>query len=110
MTSNRPSVEQPSGNVELGKGTPMMQKTTPLPVRQKKHCDEFVAAEFLGLQVATLRDWRLHKRDPVFCKFGKAVRYPIADLEKYADALQGTDGCVDAARVLQSLWCPVSCS
>lgn len=63
-----------------------MQKTTSLPNRQPKHCDEFFAAEFLGLQVATLRDWRLRKSGPVYCKFGKAVRYPIADLEKFADA------------------------
>jgi hypothetical protein len=35
--------------------------------------------------VATLRDWRFHRVGPVYCKFGKAVRYPITELEKFAE-------------------------
>jgi hypothetical protein len=54
--------------------------------RKRQHCDEFEAAEFLGLKVTTLRDWRLQKRGPVFAKFGKAVRYPLVELDKYATA------------------------
>ena len=53
---------------------------------QKRHCDEFVAAEFLDVSVATLRDWRIRKRGPVYAKFGKAVRYPISELERFAEA------------------------
>jgi hypothetical protein len=54
--------------------------------KQPKHCDEFAAAEFLGLSVATLRDWRFRRIGPSYCKFGKAVRYPIRELEKFVEA------------------------
>ena len=64
----------------------MMPKTTVLPVRQKKHCDEFAAPEILGLTGATMRDWRLRKFGPVYAKFGKSVRYPMEELEKFADS------------------------
>ena len=52
---------------------------------QKRHCDEFAAAEFLDVSVATLRDWRFHKIGPVYAKFGKAVRYPVVELERFAE-------------------------
>jgi hypothetical protein len=55
--------------------------------KQPKHCNEFAAAEFLGLSVTTLRDWRFHRTGPSYCKFGKkAVRYPVQELEKFAEA------------------------
>ncbi len=54
--------------------------------KQAKHCDEYAAAEFLGLSVATLRDWRFRRIGPAYCKFGKAVRYPIRELERFAEA------------------------
>jgi hypothetical protein len=54
--------------------------------KQAKHCDEYAAAEFLGLSVATLRDWRFRRIGPPFCKFGKAVRYSRLELERYAEA------------------------
>lgn len=54
-------------------------------MNQKRHCDEFVAAEYLDVSVATLRDWRFHKIGPVYAKFGKAVRYPVVELERYAE-------------------------
>ena len=55
-------------------------------LQQKRHYDEFAAAEYLGLTVSTPRDWRIRKRGPVCAKFGKAVRYPLVELEKYAEA------------------------
>jgi hypothetical protein len=53
--------------------------------QQKRHCDEFAAAAYLDVSVATMRDWRIRKRGPVYAKFGKAVRYPVAELEKFAE-------------------------
>ena len=50
-------------------------------MQQKRHCDEFAAAEYLDVSVSTLRDWRIRKRGPVYAKFGKAVRYPVTELE-----------------------------
>jgi hypothetical protein len=52
---------------------------------QKRHCDENAAAEYLDVSVPTLRDWRFHRTGPVYCKFGKAVRYPLDELEKFAE-------------------------
>lgn len=54
--------------------------------QQKRHCDEFAAAEYLDVSVATLRDWRIRKRGRVCAKFGKAVRYPVTELERFAEA------------------------
>jgi len=51
---------------------------------QKSHVDENSAAEFLDLDVTTLRDWRLRKTGPEYCKFGRAVRYPIEALTQFA--------------------------
>ena len=52
----------------------------------KRYFNEFEAAEYLGLSVACLQDWRLRKAGPSFHKFGKAVRYSTAELERYAEA------------------------
>ena len=70
------------GRVQRNPHTMMKQQQA----QQNRHCDEFAAAEYLGLKVTTLRDWRIRKRGPVYAKFGKAVRYPISELEKYAEA------------------------
>jgi len=48
--------------------------------------DERQAAQVLGLKVATLRAWRLKKRGPKFVRFGRAVRYPVRELEDYIAA------------------------
>lgn len=44
------------------------------------------AARLLGLSVATLRAWRLQQRGPRFVRFGRAVRYLPADLERFIDS------------------------
>lgn len=51
----------------------------------KAHVKEQEAATFLNVSVTTLRDWRFHKVGPVYAKFGKAVRYPVPELEKFAE-------------------------
>ena len=51
----------------------------------KQHLDERQTADVLGLKVTTLRDWRLKQTGPVYCKFGRAVRYPLDELEKFAE-------------------------
>ena len=49
------------------------------------YIDETVAAEQLGLQVKTLRNWRLRGVGPGFYKFGAAVRYNTAELKAWAE-------------------------
>ena len=44
------------------------------------------AAKVLGLSVATLRAWRLRRRGPRFLRFGRAVRYLIADLDRFIES------------------------
>lgn len=45
------------------------------------------AAAILGVQVATLSNWRWHRTGPRFVKIGKrCVRYPRADLEAFIEA------------------------
>jgi excisionase family DNA binding protein len=40
-------------------------------------------AELLRLSERTLERWRVIGGGPAFCKFGKRVLYPRADLEKW---------------------------
>ena len=46
---------------------------------------EKAAAEKLNLSVFTLRNWRNIGKGPRFCKFGRSVRYPSDELQKYAE-------------------------
>jgi predicted DNA-binding transcriptional regulator AlpA len=43
-------------------------------------------AKQLGLSVATLRAWRLKGKGPRFVRFGRAVRYLAADVERFVEA------------------------
>jgi hypothetical protein len=53
---------------------------------QKRYCNEVEAAEYLSVSVGTLQDWRLHKTGPAYHKFGRAVRYALVELERYAES------------------------
>ncbi len=44
---------------------------------------EIEAAEFLGLAVATLRQWRHRRKGPKFHRFGRAVRYLTSELDDF---------------------------
>ncbi|MBU0465408.1 MAG: helix-turn-helix domain-containing protein [Proteobacteria bacterium] len=43
------------------------------------------AANFLNLQKSTLEAWATRGGGPAYRKFGRAVRYCLSDLEKYAE-------------------------
>jgi len=47
---------------------------------------EHDVARQLGLSVATLRAWRLKGKGPPFVRFGRAVRYLAADVERFVRA------------------------
>lgn len=51
-----------------------------------QNIDERQAAQYLGLSVSTLQQWRFRCKGPDYLKFGKAVRYRVADLEAFAEA------------------------
>ena len=44
------------------------------------------AAEHLNISPRTLEKWRLRGVGPVYLRFGRAVRYNIADLDLYRDS------------------------
>jgi predicted DNA-binding transcriptional regulator AlpA len=48
--------------------------------------NEKAVADFLGMQVRTIQDWRQRGRGPRFVKFGKAVRYSRTDVLDFATA------------------------
>ena len=50
------------------------------------HLTEHEVAERFALSVKTVRDWRLTGYGPRFRKFGRAVRYPLAEIEKFEQA------------------------
>lgn len=45
---------------------------------------EQAASARLGVPVTTLRAWRCRRVGPVFAKFGRSVKYPLAGLDEYA--------------------------
>ena len=45
--------------------------------------DDWQAAEYLGISVQTLRNWRSKRRGPAYLKLGRCVRYLRKDLAKY---------------------------
>lgn len=47
---------------------------------------EHEVAARLGLSVATLRAWRMRRKGPCFVRFGRAVRYLPADLDRFVAA------------------------
>jgi predicted DNA-binding transcriptional regulator AlpA len=53
---------------------------------QTQALTEHEVALRLGLSVATLRAWRLKRKGPRFVRFGRAVRYMDADIERFVDA------------------------
>ena len=60
---------------------------TGAPPKLLKACD---AAAYLAVSVATLRSWRLTRRrgsttGPVFIRFGRAIRYRVADLDAWVE-------------------------
>ena len=53
---------------------------------------EVEAARILGLEPATLRQWRFLGRGPAYHKFGSAVRYDPRELERFiACARRGSE-------------------
>jgi excisionase family DNA binding protein len=44
------------------------------------------AAAYLNLQKSTLEAWAVRGGGPAFVKFGRAVRYRIADLDAWAES------------------------
>ena len=47
---------------------------------------EYEAANFLAVEVSTLRRWRWAGKGPSFLKIGGAVRYDLAVLEAFIEA------------------------
>lgn len=50
------------------------------------------AAEFLDLQPATLRHWRVQERGPVYYRIGGAIRYHRTDLMSFLDTCRDGEG------------------
>jgi len=43
------------------------------------------AAAILNMAVDTVRKWRVEGRGPKFYRFGRAIRYAVADLDDFRD-------------------------
>ncbi len=53
---------------------------------QSQALTETDVAKQLGLSVATLRAWRLKRKGPRFVRFGRAVRYLAADVDRFIES------------------------
>lgn len=52
----------------------------------KQHFNEHAAAQFLDVTVSSLRDRRYRTLPPIYCKFGRTVRYPVTALSEFSEA------------------------
>lgn len=53
---------------------------------QKRLIKDVQVAARLGLNVGTLRKWRMTGQGPVFLKIGGAVRYDPCDVDRYIES------------------------
>ena len=49
----------------------------------ENYMNDVKAAEYLGLAVQTLRNWRTQSRGPAYIRAGRAIRYAIEDLRDF---------------------------
>jgi hypothetical protein len=54
--------------------------------------DERFAASYFCISVETLRSWRRQNRGPRYRKLGRCVRYSMADLVAFTEALPAGGG------------------
>jgi hypothetical protein len=62
------------------------QVAADIPAQLDRHVSSAEAAEYLGVDVRLLENWRSQGRGPRYRKFSKLVRYSLADLRAFADA------------------------
>lgn len=60
------------------------------------------AAAHLGLELTTLRKWRLHGKGPISFKVGRYVAYKVADLDAYLDGQYQAAIAPDTSRLHES--------
>ncbi len=51
----------------------------------QKWLNEQEVSEITGIAVQTLRNWRFERKGPPYCKIGRMVRYPVADLTHFME-------------------------
>jgi predicted DNA-binding transcriptional regulator AlpA len=78
------------GSVKPQDGAMRQNTTTPL-------LEPPDVAEFLGVPVATLSQWRYFGRGPAYISVGKHVRYRTADIEAWLEAQTHRGGAPGAA-------------
>jgi hypothetical protein len=65
------NIQLPNGRIELG---------------ESKMYKENEAANFLGLKITTLRDWRVRRVGPPYVKYlNRSVRYPLDGLAAFVE-------------------------
>jgi excisionase family DNA binding protein len=55
-------------------------------------------AVYLGVQVSTIRKWRILRKGPKFIKIGSLVRYRKSDVEAYLDSCPTSESEVPDAK------------
>ena len=73
--------------------------TVTVDSHSQKFIDEVEVGARLSVSEKTLRNWRLFGRGPKYKKFGKCVRYGVADLEAWIASLPAGGAGTPAALV-----------
>jgi hypothetical protein len=68
------------------------RNTYPSYINKLKYIDERELSAITGVQVSTLRKWRVLSRGPRFKRFGACVRYSLSDIQDWAQSAPGGGG------------------
>ena len=52
---------------------------------RKPRLSEIEAAEYLGITVGTLRNWRVQRRGPDYVKIGRVTTFWVEDLDRFIE-------------------------
>jgi hypothetical protein len=73
--------------VRLGGQTLRWEDVLAMPDPEKMRIvDELEAAEYLGVPVGSLRQWRFRMVGPIYYKFASKIRYRIIHLDEFLDS------------------------
>lgn len=67
-----------------------MEHTNPLPAGLEPFLDVRQLADYLGVPVSTVYDWRTNGRGPAAHRFGKHLKFAVSDVQAWVEQQRDT--------------------
>jgi excisionase family DNA binding protein len=67
-----------------------MEHTNPLPAGLEPFLDIRQLADYLGVPVSTVYDWRTNGRGPTAHRFGKHLKFAVSDVRAWVEQQRDT--------------------